>query len=123
MVLSDRPTVSREAVRGRAEGQIRGCFVTQKGQTSILVAAALSGLPVPARIMHTANPADRPIEVRLSMTTSRSAETADSPVGRSVQARLPYAAAGVAAAWLVPVVTHLVGADWILPPLLLVGLM
>jgi hypothetical protein len=49
--------------------------------------------------------------------------TTESPVGPSKVTRLLLGAAAVVVAWLLPLFTHLVGLDWLLPPLLLAGLM
>src|SRR5205823_10447432 len=64
---------------------------------------------------------------RVSTTTSPRSLDAQSPAdvgsGTPRHRRLLVAAAGLAGAWLLPFVTHLVGIDLILPPLLLLGVM
>ncbi|GII22247.1 hypothetical protein [Planosporangium mesophilum] len=59
----------------------------------------------------------------MSTTTSQSPVTTPPPVGPSTSTPLWRWAAAFAASWLLPAGTHLLGADWLLPPILLVGLM
>src|SRR5262245_38127608 len=54
----------------------------------------------------------------LSITTRGSAAVADQPAERSSVTRRRWVAAFVGA-WLVPLATHLAGADWLLPPAVL----
>jgi hypothetical protein len=48
--------------------------------------------------------------------------TTEPPVGPSTAARLQRWTAAFAASWLLPTGAHLLGVDWLLPPLLLIGL-
>jgi hypothetical protein len=59
----------------------------------------------------------------LSIRTSPGSVATEPSVGPSMTARLRPAAAALAVAWLLPLGAHLVGLDWVLPPLLVVGLM
>jgi hypothetical protein len=58
----------------------------------------------------------------LSITTSNGSVTTESPVGRSKATRPLLGAAALVAGWVLPLSTHLLGIDWLLPPLLLAGL-
>jgi hypothetical protein len=59
----------------------------------------------------------------LSTTTRRGGLPTDAPVGPPTAGRISRWIAAFGIAWLVPVGTHLLGVDWLLPPVLLVGLM